>query len=130
VCRKRPPLTVEQILAWADAHHARTGRWPSAEAGPVPGAPGETWHAVHAALYVGRRGLPGGDSLARLLARHQRSQRRAPPGPKGRPWTPEEDELARTLPPEEVARRTRRSRTAVYVRRYVLGVSPSRRRQA
>jgi hypothetical protein len=22
----KPPLTVEQILAWADAHHQRTGR--------------------------------------------------------------------------------------------------------
>jgi glucose/arabinose dehydrogenase len=39
-------------------------------------------------------------------------------------------ELVRTLPPEEVARRTRRSRTAVYVRRYVLGVGPSRRQRA
>src|SRR5262249_41260148 len=26
--RMGPPLTVEQILAWADAHHDRTGRWP------------------------------------------------------------------------------------------------------
>jgi hypothetical protein len=25
-----PPLTVPQILAWADAFHARTGRWPKA----------------------------------------------------------------------------------------------------
>ncbi len=27
--RQRPALTVEQILAWADAHHERTGEWPT-----------------------------------------------------------------------------------------------------
>jgi hypothetical protein len=27
--QRRIPLTVEQILAWADAHHARTGEWPA-----------------------------------------------------------------------------------------------------
>jgi hypothetical protein len=35
-----PPLTEAQILAWADAHRGRTGRWPGAHSGPVPGAPG------------------------------------------------------------------------------------------
>ena len=25
--RRSRPVTVEQILAWADAHHARTGTW-------------------------------------------------------------------------------------------------------
>src|SRR5712692_10079275 len=25
-----PPLMVEQILAWADCHHLRTGQWPTA----------------------------------------------------------------------------------------------------
>jgi hypothetical protein len=53
VGRKRPPLTVKQILAWADAHHGRTGKWPSADAGPIPEAPGETWRGVHAALSAG-----------------------------------------------------------------------------
>jgi hypothetical protein len=65
---RRPPLTVEQILAWADAHRARTGEWPSASSGPVEGVPGEKWEAVNWALGLGRRGLPGGSSLARLLA--------------------------------------------------------------
>ncbi len=64
-----PPLTVEQILAWADAHHTRTGRWPVAKSGEIPEAPGQTWAAVDAALRAGVRGQPGGDSLARLLAR-------------------------------------------------------------
>ena len=62
------PLPVEQILRWADAHRARTGRWPAAGSGPVAGAPGETWEAVNRALMRGSRGLPGGLSLARLLA--------------------------------------------------------------
>jgi hypothetical protein len=64
----RAPLTVEQILAWADAHRWRTGRWPSADSGPVRAAPGLTWEAVNRALSRGSRGLPGGSSLARLLA--------------------------------------------------------------
>jgi hypothetical protein len=25
--RKQPPLTEGNILAWADAHHSRTGQW-------------------------------------------------------------------------------------------------------
>ena len=64
-----PPLTEEQILAWADAHRARTGRWPAIRSGPIPEAPGETWQGVQNALYIGLRGLPGGSSIARLLAR-------------------------------------------------------------
>lgn len=64
-----PSLTVAQIKAWAEAHHTRTGSWPTAHAGKIEEAPGESWAAVHSALTVGLRGLPGGDSLARLLAR-------------------------------------------------------------
>jgi hypothetical protein len=62
-----PPLTPEQILTWADAHHARTGEWPRQNTGPIIGAPGETWQTVAQVLLVGLRGLPGGSSLARLL---------------------------------------------------------------
>ena len=36
--------------------------------GPISEAPGETWGAVDAALQKGSRGLPGGSSLALLLA--------------------------------------------------------------
>src|SRR5262249_37900374 len=39
----RPKLTIEQVLAWADAHHAAHGRWPSVISGPIPDAPGENW---------------------------------------------------------------------------------------
>jgi hypothetical protein len=62
-----PPYTQEQILSWAESHSRRTGDWPSCHAGPIPEAPGETWLAVADALTLGRRGLPGGSSLAQLL---------------------------------------------------------------
>jgi hypothetical protein len=65
----RPKLTAAQILAWADDHKARTGEWPRRHSGPVRGAPGESWVNVNQALRKGLRGLPGGDSLPRLLAR-------------------------------------------------------------
>jgi hypothetical protein len=71
---------VEQVLAWADAHKGRTGRWPSAGSGPVRGVPGQTWPTLDSALAQGLRGLPGGSSLARLLAqrRGKRNQAEAP----------------------------------------------------
>jgi hypothetical protein len=105
--RHRPPLTVGQILAWADAHHARTGEWPTAFSGPVADAPGEKWDYLDQALRNGHRGLPGGDSLPRLLDRRRRGGKK-PRRPPGRPWTPAEDELVRTLSPREAARRTGR----------------------
>jgi hypothetical protein len=76
----RPPLSVEVILRWADAHRRRTGRWPSADSGFVHRVPGQTWQAVNRALAAGSRGLPGGSSLARLLAerRGKRNKAQAP----------------------------------------------------
>jgi hypothetical protein len=62
-----PRLTPKQILAWADDHHARTGEWPGQDSGPVLAAPRETWTLVNCALRMGRRGLPGGSSVAQLL---------------------------------------------------------------
>ena len=63
-----PPLTIERILEWADAHHERTGKWPNNGSGAVDGVPDETWGAVHSALQQGGRSLSGGSSLAKLLA--------------------------------------------------------------
>lgn len=76
-----PPLSAAQILAWADAHRSRTGDWPGGKGGPIPEAPGETWRAVEQALAGGLRGLPGGDTLARLLARERgkRNRKALPP---------------------------------------------------
>jgi hypothetical protein len=67
----RPSLTVEQILTWADAHHSETGEWPKTSAGAVRGEPDEKWLQIDMALRLGLRGLPRGDSLARLLARER-----------------------------------------------------------
>jgi hypothetical protein len=68
----RPHITAAQILAWADAHHRRTGRWPMMASGPVTAGPlGLIWRALDSALRLGFRGLPGGSSLARLLAEHR-----------------------------------------------------------
>src|SRR5436309_357023 len=52
-----PKMTIAGILAWADAHHARTGRWPGRASGAIADAPGETWTAVDGALAHGGRGL-------------------------------------------------------------------------
>jgi hypothetical protein len=62
-----PPLNHELILRWADAHHARTGKWPVWMSGKVVGVPGETWCGIDKSLRFGRRTLRGGSSLARLL---------------------------------------------------------------
>ena len=115
---RRPTLTVEQVLAWADAHHLRTGSWPTTASGRVRGARGERWRALDRALRMGHRGLPGGDSLARLLDRERR-----PSAGDWRAWTDEEDSLVRDLPPVEAARRTGRTVGAIYQRRWVLGLT-------
>jgi hypothetical protein len=64
-----PPLTFEQIRAWAEAHRRRTGNWPAVKSGSVEGSRGETWSAIDQALRVGNRGLPGGSSLYKVLSR-------------------------------------------------------------
>jgi hypothetical protein len=72
--QRRAPLTEEQLLAWADAHHAHTGQWPNARSGSVLAVPGETWSGINAALRNGYRGLPGGSSLFWFLAQHGRER--------------------------------------------------------
>src|SRR5262249_35893737 len=66
-----PPYTIQQILDWADGHFRRFQKWPTSVSGAIADVPGETWLAVHHALSNGGRGLPGGSSLARLLAEHR-----------------------------------------------------------
>src|SRR4029434_6850757 len=66
-----PPLAPAMILEWADQHHQRNGKWPTAESGVIQDAPGERWSAVARAMYDGTRGLVPGDSLARLLQRER-----------------------------------------------------------
>lgn len=76
-----PHVSVKQILAWADAHRGRTGKWPRASSGPVAGAKGENWRAIDIALRVGVRGLPGGDSLSKLLMKRRGARHRLHPPP-------------------------------------------------
>ena len=67
----RPDFSEPEILGWADAFHARTGRWPCSESGLLPEHLNESWRNVDSALRYGFRGLPGGSSLARFLAKHR-----------------------------------------------------------
>jgi hypothetical protein len=69
--RNGPVFTEPKILAWADDHHRHTGRWPKIDTGSVIAQPDETWSSIQTALQAGLRGLPGGDTLARLLARRR-----------------------------------------------------------
>jgi hypothetical protein len=69
-----PDLSRKRLLTWADAHHRRSGQWPTADSGAIPECPGETWQTVDDALRKGRRGLRGQSSLARLLQRHRGSR--------------------------------------------------------
>jgi len=78
---RRPPLTIKQVLAWADHHHQITGRWPGSTSGPVEGQESEDWQNINSALRIGLRNLPGGSSLARLLSefRGTRNTSKLPP---------------------------------------------------
>src|SRR5262249_4038743 len=41
--RNLPPLTEPCILAWADSHYRRTGKWPYTDSGMIPDSGGEKW---------------------------------------------------------------------------------------
>ena len=78
----KPPLTIAQILAWADDHRQRAEKFPHAASGSVLAHPAETWGGINQALTVGLRGLPGGDSLAGLLRRERSHQDRCGRSPE------------------------------------------------
>ncbi len=63
------PLAEGEICRWAEEHFRKTGSWPNENTGPVEGKDGERWYNVNACLREGLRGLPGGDTLSRLLFR-------------------------------------------------------------
>jgi hypothetical protein len=52
----------------ARRYRQRSGRWPNLFSGKIPGTH-DTWLRIDWALRKGYRGLPGGDSLAKLLTR-------------------------------------------------------------
>ena len=67
-----PPISIAQILEWADACHQRTGRWPSKESNElIEGTRAEKWAAIEKALRHGYRGLPKGQTLARVLQQYR-----------------------------------------------------------
>lgn len=70
---KSRPISVEEILQWADDLHARTGKWPTARSGQISGAPPDvrSWSSVNDGLRHGGRGLPDGSSLVLLLERER-----------------------------------------------------------
>jgi hypothetical protein len=69
--RALPPLTIDQILAWADAHHKRTGNWPKSMSGSILDAREESWQEIDRNLRFGLRSLPGGQTLKQLLAQQR-----------------------------------------------------------
>lgn len=71
--RDLPPLSVKQVLAWADDFHEQTGEWPKQKHWPevIPDSNGETWGSVIQAIAKGLRGFPGGETLFDLLAKHR-----------------------------------------------------------
>jgi hypothetical protein len=74
--RERPRLTIRKILKWANEHRARTGTWPTTRSGAIEGVALETWHGIDQALRNGYRGLSGGTTLSRLLARYRRASKK------------------------------------------------------
>ena len=68
---RKPPLSLDQILLWADAHKARTGQWPDVRSGRIPEAAGESRRRINVALCEGKRGLPKGKPLTQVLAQHR-----------------------------------------------------------
>jgi glutaredoxin len=90
----------DQILEWADAYHARTGRWPRWGSGPVTDAPGcaVTWAMVDRSLRGPASRQRVGSGLGRFLSEH-----RAPP-PEERPSTP--DPAAKKQSPAAAERRS------------------------
>jgi hypothetical protein len=52
---KRPPLTIDQILSWADDWFAAHSRWPNVNSGLIPGTIDDTWARIVAGATVGRK---------------------------------------------------------------------------
>jgi hypothetical protein len=79
------------------------------------------------AMHAARRGVPHTEDTRRRMSETHRGRGTLVPGTV--PWTAQEDELVKTLPAEEAARRTGRSLQAVYARRSRLQMPDGRRRQ-
>ncbi len=73
---KRPPLSIPEILVWADVFRLNHGRWPRRNDGRVPSPLSITWQAIDVALKKGWRGLSMGLSLATLLQQKRGARHR------------------------------------------------------
>lgn len=113
-------LNVAMILRWADRYHRRTGFWPRWNSGVVREAPGETWQQIDRALFLGVRGLAGGQTLLRLLRENGRIV------PRRDAWRTEEDAVLGTASDQALARRLGRTEIAVAARRRQLGIARCR----
>ncbi len=60
-------IDMKKVMRWARAYRRKTGIWPHLGSGEIPGSGGYRWGLLDMALRFGRRGLPGGTSLARLF---------------------------------------------------------------
>ena len=47
---KLPPLTIQQIVKWADQYYEFTGHWPTSRHGRVLGDGGLKWETINDAL--------------------------------------------------------------------------------
>jgi hypothetical protein len=81
---------------------------------------------IREAIGAAQRGRPLCEETCRKLIAADKARGTLVPGT--RPWTPEEDELVRTLPRGEAAARTGRTLPAVTARRRRLGLPDGRRR--
>jgi hypothetical protein len=61
---RRPSITLDEILARADAWYAANGCWPRAR-------DDRDWQSIDNALRYGTRGLPGGSTLQKVLVEHR-----------------------------------------------------------
>src|SRR5260370_20615251 len=95
---KKRPLSVPDIISWAQAYREATGRWPTVKSGTIDEARFESWGIVDKALRRGGRGLPGGTSLVQLLADHcgARNPQDQPPLTAEQILTWADEHLART----------------------------------
>ena len=68
---QQKPLTVNQVLGWADAYKKKYGKWPNTKSGKIKEMPQYTWLSIDTYLQNGVRGLPSGSSLAKLLSKER-----------------------------------------------------------
>lgn len=78
------------------------------------------WRVIKAVIKA-HLGTKASEETRRKMSESHKARGTRPPK-AGRPWTPEEDELLRTLSPFKAAVRCRRTLRAVYSRRHSLGI--------